>query len=107
MGQGYYIGTLRLPQGLADDARSLAKAKSLSLARLVQESVREYIQNHGGPRVLILRNGTMSVVTVLRDKGDPGAVDQFFLPHDATEAAVREAVFDRLGVQPLMIEELT
>lgn len=106
MGQGSYIGTLRLPQDLAEEARELAKVQGLSLARLVQEAIREYIQLHGVPRVLLLRNGSTAVVTVLQKNGEPEVVSQFFLKHEADEDDVRREVEARTGFSSFTMEEL-
>jgi len=106
MGQGFYIGTLRLPQGLADEARNLARASSLSLARLVQEAVREYIHRHGVPKVLLLRNGSSAVVTVLQTDGEPEVVSQFFVGHSASEEELRREIEERTGLSSFTMEEL-
>lgn len=106
MGQGSYIGTLRLPQALAEEARELAKVQDLSLTKLVQEAVREYIHNHGVPKVLLLRNGATAVVTVLQENGEPSVVSQFFLKQAADEDEVRREVEARTGISSFTMEEL-
>jgi hypothetical protein len=106
MGQGSYIGTLRLPQGLAEDARSLAKVQGMSLAKLVQEAIREYIHRHGVPKVLLLRNGSSAVVTVLQKDGEPEVLSQFFLGSEVAEEDVKREVEERTGFSSFTMEEL-
>lgn len=105
MGRGSYIGTLRLPQSLAEAARRLAKSQGVSLARLVQEAIKEYILRHGAPKVLLLRNGSSAVVTVLPKNGENKVLSQFFLGQVSEEEVLRE-VRERTGLSVSELEEL-